>query len=89
VFDYRSVTSSTTVTDNVAHHVVGVFDLARGVQEIYIDKVLRGSISVTAPIWAGGFTSPLSIGKYSGGGVDNFNGTMRRSSGVRPCTHTG
>jgi hypothetical protein len=76
VFDYRSVTSSTTVTDNVAHHVVGVFDLARGVQEIYIDKVLRGSISVTAPIWAGGFTSPLSIGKYSGGGVDNFNGTI-------------
>jgi hypothetical protein len=69
----NSVISTTQITDNNWHFLVGVRDTTSDILKIYVDGQLENTTTDTTT-GAISTPAPLKFGKYTGGSAENYNG---------------
>ncbi len=72
---YNYTVGTTTITDNIWHHVAGVFDNESAQTRIYVDGILEGSISAI-DVHTGGNNAVHMGGWVKGGDEHSFRGLI-------------
>ena len=71
----NGILGTNQLNDNIWHHIVGTYNSSNSTMMLYVDGILdRTLVGPTTPIYPS--DRNLNIGRWTGGGTQNFNGNI-------------